>query len=55
MSKFSEKDFEDVTNYLEMIDSSKVGIFKINVELAGWKDYEHVDINKGIIMEGPVK
>lgn len=55
MSKFSDEDFNDINNYLAQASTEEVGTYKVNVESSGWKDYGHVDINKGVSMEGPIK
>lgn len=53
MSQFSKDDFNEIDNYLAQINTQEVGTYKVNEETSGWKDYRHVDINKGINMEGP--
>lgn len=55
MSKFDESDFEEINEFLHQINSSSVGTFKVNEASSGWKNFKHVDINKGVKLEGPIK
>jgi|GEM_PF-1617113 len=54
LSKFKKEDFEEIDNYLTQIGTSKIGTYKVDVETSEWKNFTHVDINKGINLEGPI-
>jgi len=54
-SQFSDDDLNLLDDYIEQVSETKVGVYKINEEVSGWKDYKHVDLNKGINMEGPIE
>jgi len=54
MSKFTDDDLKQLNEFIEKAGSTEVKSYKINEVESGWKDYSHVDINKGVSMEGPI-
>jgi len=54
-SEFSDEDIKLLNDYIEEIGVIKKGTYKINSEGSNWKDFKHVDLNKGVKMEGPIK
>lgn len=53
LSSFSEVDITTIDIYLDEIKSPVAGIYKVDEDNNGWVDYKHVDLSKGVQMEGP--
>lgn len=53
IDRFTEDDYDAIDQGLLEINTREIGTYKLQAETTGWADYTHVDINKGVHLEGP--
>lgn len=53
LKNFSNTSLTTLENYIQKIGRKEVGIYKVDENTSNWKNFKHVDISKGISMEGP--
>ena len=54
LSNFSETDIQTLNDYIDKAGTKAVGIYKLDETTSNWSAYKHVDISKGISLEGPI-
>ena len=53
LSQFTDDDINTLNEYIKQVPEHKKGIYKIDEDKSDWKNYKHVDLNKGTSMQGP--
>lgn len=55
LKNFSSNDLDSLNKAIDEVGIKKIGTYKLNANTSDWSNYPHVDINKGVKMEGPSK
>ena len=45
MSRFSQSSLDNLDEYISLVESKKVGIYRINASKNDWSDYQHVRLH----------